>query len=53
METTIDTINLVDTAMSHLDTIDSVYLQPLRIFGTVVNSIANVCSLPADISYLV
>ena len=45
METTINTINLVDTAMAHFDTINSTYLQPLSIFNTVVTSIANVCPL--------
>ena len=53
IEIAINTTNLVDTAMTHLDIINSVYLQPLRIFDTVVNSIANVCPLPADNSYLV
>ena len=52
-ETTINTINLANTAMSHVDTIDSLYLQPLNIFSTFVSTIANVCLLLADNTYIV
>ena len=42
-KTTVNSINFANTAMTHLDTINNVYLRPFRTFSTVVNGIANVC----------
>jgi len=33
----------ISTAVLQIDTISSTYLQPLKIFNTVVSNIANVC----------
>ena len=41
---TVDTINLANAAITYLDTIDNVYLQPFRTFNTIVDGIANVRS---------
>jgi len=40
-----DTVGLVgeiDTTASHINTISSTYLEPLKVFNTVVSTIANV-----------
>ena len=46
-KTTVIAIGSANTAMSQLDSINSTYLQPLRIFNAVVTSIANVRSSKA------
>ena len=51
--TTINTINLADTAIAQFDTITSIYLRPFSIFNTVVSNIANVCPVLADNLYFV
>ena len=43
-ETTVIAIGSANTAMGQLDSINSTYLQPLRIFNAVVTNIANVRS---------
>ena len=40
---TVNAIDFANTAMTHLDTINNVYLRPFRTFNTVVNGIAHVC----------
>ena len=42
VETTVNAVGSVNTAMSQLDTVNSTYLQPLSSFNAVVNGIANV-----------
>ena len=49
--TAIDVINLANNVISQFDTINSTYLEPLHIFNTVVNSIANVCAPLADVIF--
>ena len=41
-ETGVNTIDHANTAMTVVDTINATYLQPLKTFNTVVNTIANV-----------
>ena len=41
-ETAVNAIGTANTAIVHLDTISSTYLQPLHAFNTVVTGIANV-----------
>ena len=41
-ETGVNAIDHVNTTMTILDTINATYLQPLKIFDTVINSIANI-----------
>ena len=43
VETTVNAIEVANTAMVQLDTIIGTYLQPLSTFNTVVIGIANVC----------
>ena len=44
--TGINAIDHANTAMTILDTINATYLQPLKIFNTVVNGIANASFFP-------
>ena len=53
VESTINTIEVANTVATQLDTINSTYLQPLRIFNTVVIGIANVCLLTNIIKCLI
>ena len=48
-ETTTDVISFASATASQLDAFIFTYLEPLRIFNTVVNTIANVCLPLADI----
>jgi len=41
-ETGVNTINHVNTAVTIIDTINATYLQPLKTFNTIINTIANV-----------
>ena len=41
-ETGVNAIDNVNTAMTVVDTINATYLQPLKTFNTVVNTIANI-----------
>jgi len=41
-ETSVNTIDHVNTAMTIVDTTSATYLQPLKTFNTVINTIANV-----------
>ena len=41
-ETAVNAIGNANTAIAHLDTINSTYLQPLHAFNTIVTGIANV-----------
>ena len=43
VETTVNSIEVANIAMTQLDTINSTYLQPLSTFNAVVIGIANVC----------
>ena len=43
-KTAVDAVDVANTMMTQLDTINSVYLQPLSAFNKVVDSIANICS---------
>ena len=43
-KTAVDAVDVANTTMTQLDTINSVYLQPLSVFNKVVDGIANVCS---------
>ena len=43
-KTAVDAVDIADTTMTQLDTISSVYLQPLSMFNKVVNGIVSVCS---------
>ena len=43
VETTVNSIEAANIAMTQLDTINNTYLQPLSTFNTVVIGIANVC----------
>ena len=47
VKTTVIAIGSANTAVGQLDSINSTYLQPLRIFNAVVTSIANVRSSKA------
>lgn len=42
MQTTVDAIGSVKTVAAQVDTISSTYLEPLRVFNTIVTGIANV-----------
>lgn len=42
VETTVNAIGAANIVMTHLDTINSTYLQPLHIFNAVVTGIADV-----------
>ena len=44
--TGVNAIDHANTAMTNLDTINATYLQPLKTFNTVVNTIANVSFVP-------
>jgi len=39
----VNAIDHANTTMTGLDTINATYLQPLKTFNTVVNTLANVC----------
>jgi len=41
-ETGVNTIDHASTAVAVVDTINATYLQPLKTFNTIVNTIANV-----------
>jgi len=41
-ETGVNTIDHANTALTVIDTINATYLQPLKTFNTIVNTIANV-----------
>jgi len=41
-ETGVNAIDHANTAMTVVDTINATYLQPLKTFNTIVNTIANV-----------
>ena len=43
VETTVNSIEVANTAMTRLDTINNTYLQPLSTFNAVVVGIGNVC----------
>ena len=51
-KTAVDAVDVANTKMTKLDTINSVYLQPLSTFSKVVNGIANVCSFNRSSSIL-
>jgi len=39
----VNAIDHANTTMTGLDTINATYLQPLKTFNTVINTLANVC----------
>ena len=41
-ETGVNTINHANTVLTVIDTINATYLQPLKTFNTIVNTIANI-----------
>ena len=43
VETAVDGVSIANTGMTQLDTISSVYLQPLSTFAKVVTGIGKVC----------